>query len=159
MTMESKKEERLEIVDLHRKRELIEVVTKWTWREWGTADNYDFFKDLVQKSLNKDDIPQTFVALINNQPVGTVSLLKNDLKSRQDLSPWLASLYIAEEYRGRGIGRALQDFVMERAKSLGYRELYLFTRHSHYYKKNNWVFLEEGHSYAGYKVKIYRKSL
>jgi GNAT superfamily N-acetyltransferase len=149
----------VKIVDLHTRKDLIDVVAHWTWKEWGTENNFLFFKDLVKFSLNEDDIPQTYIALIDETPIGTVSLIKNDLKSRQDLSPWLASLYIAEEYRNKGIGKQLQDFVIERARSLGYKELYLFTRHNGYYEKNKWVYVEEGHSYPGDKVRIYKTVL
>lgn len=88
-----------------------------------------------------------------------MSLIKNDLKSRQDLSPWLASLYIIEEYRNGGLGKHLQNFVIERAKLLGYNELYLSTTHKGYYEKTQWEYKDEGHSYTGGKVRIYKKDL
>lgn len=147
----------LDIIDLNHRKDLIEIVAHWTWQEWGTENNYLFFKDLVQYSLNENSISQTFVALLDGEPVGTVSLIKNDLKSRQDLSPWLASLYIVEEFRHLGLGLKLQNFVIDRAELLGYKELYLFTKLFGYYEKNEWIFFDEGHSYFGDKVRIYKK--
>ena len=47
-----------------------------------------------------------------------VSLKENDLWSRKDLNPWMASLYVVPEYRGKGIGSSLVTHAAETAKTI-----------------------------------------
>ena len=84
----------LKIVNLEERRDLLNEVTSWLWKEWGTEKNYIFFKNLVEYSLNVEDIPQMFVALLDDAPIGAVGLWRNDLKSRKDLYPWLGGLFV-----------------------------------------------------------------
>lgn len=85
--------------------------------------------------MSKTDIAQTFVAICQDQFLGTVALWRNDLCARQDLYPWLACLYVKEEYRHYGIGIMLQNKVMEVAQKLGYSQIYLITNHDNLYEK------------------------
>ena len=54
-----------------------------------------------------DHIPTTLVAVKGGEPVGSVSLLEQDLAGWEHLTPWLASLYVRSDHRGRGIGKQL----------------------------------------------------
>ena len=83
-----------------------------------------------------------YIAKINDELVGTVSIWNNDLTSRQDLTPWLAALFIKDEYRGKGIGTLLQKKCIQVVKELGYKNLYLITDHENYYERTGWKFLE-----------------
>jgi N-acetylglutamate synthase-like GNAT family acetyltransferase len=49
------------------------------------------------------------------------------LPSRDDLSPWLASVYVDPPFRNRGIGASLVQRVAQEARTLGFPTLYLFT--------------------------------
>ncbi|HEY8909375.1 MAG TPA: GNAT family N-acetyltransferase [Desulfosporosinus sp.] len=149
----------LEIIHLSNRPDFIVHVTKWLWHEWGAPENEDFFKDLVEKGLNKKDIPQFFIALLDAKLVGTVALLRNDLKSRQDLYPWLACLFVDVDYRSKGIGIMLQNFAIKQTKSLGYDNLYLFTDLEDYYEKSGWEFIGTGCTYSGEYVRLYKMEL
>lgn len=60
------------------------------------------------------------IALFNNKPVGTCALLKMD-----DSSFELAKMTVADAYRGYGVGFMLGNFVIEKAKALNAKRLYL----------------------------------
>jgi len=62
--------------------------------------------------------------------IGRVSLFSNDLKERNDLTPWLGSLYVSTDYRNRGIAKQLMDKVIKTSRILGYEILYLRTEHA-----------------------------
>ena len=65
-----------------------------------------------------------FIAKCNNEAIGVVSLWVNDLKARQDLFPWMATLYVKEDYRNKGVGKKLQEISIEYAKQKNYSNLY-----------------------------------
>ena len=43
----------------------------------------------------------TFIALVNGELAGTISLWNCDMPSRQNLSPWLGGLYVNQKFRGK----------------------------------------------------------
>lgn len=71
-------------------------------------------------------IPTTLLALDGDDWVGTVSLLQNDHDRIRDYSPWLATLVVREQARGRGIGAALVRRCIADAAALGVPTLYLY---------------------------------
>lgn len=138
--------------------EIREIIAKWLWGFWGNPRNYGFYLSLVAHSKT-DDIPMIYVAFMDGKPVGTVGLLRADLFSRQDLFPWMADLYVCPEHRSRGIGSALQDFIIHRAKELGYIVIYLYTPLIGYYEKKGWEYMGDEMERDGETVRIYKKAI
>ena len=88
-------------------------------------------------------IPETFVAVKDTKLVGMASIVKHDMSTRKDLSPWLAAVYVAPEFRNRGIGSRLVRTVMQEADTLGLEMLYLFTPNRiRFYSRLGWKVLE-----------------
>lgn len=73
-------------------------------------------------------IPTTFVVedASTELPLGTVTLEEDDLPARPDLTPWMTSLYVRPDCRGRGLGKALVRHAVAYAKRLGLARLYLW---------------------------------
>jgi GNAT superfamily N-acetyltransferase len=134
------------------------LVARWLWSFWGAPGNFEFYRSMTEH-CNKDGIPALFIAFIDDMPVGTVALLRADLFSRQDLYPWMADLYVPPEHRNRGIGSALQDFVLDEAKKQGFDKIYLYTPLTGYYEKNGWEFMCEEMDRDCQIVRIYMKQL
>lgn len=72
-------------------------------------------------------IPTTLVAVEAGGPVGSVSLIEQDLPGWDHLSPWLASLFVRHGHRQQGIGKLLVAQATAKAREVGCHELYLFT--------------------------------
>ena len=88
-------------------------------------------------------LPVRYAAFFGGECVGTVSLVANDLACRE-YTPWLSSLYVAPEFRGRGVGRALISEVKTAARELGHGRLYLRTEFAGgYYRKLGWSYIEQ----------------
>jgi predicted N-acetyltransferase YhbS len=84
-------------------------------------------------------VPTTLVALEDRQPVGCASLLVSDLDGWEHLSPWVASVYVVPEWRGRGVGRLLVARAVEEARAMGIERVYLFTPGQQgYYERMGW---------------------
>lgn len=110
--------------------ELIPIVARWHHHEWGHLRAEKAIEWRSGQFIWTNDpsaIPLTFTACSESGPMGTASLVLNDIPERQDLSPWLASVYVQAEYRKQGIGSVLVNQVVGKANSLNHPILYLFT--------------------------------
>jgi predicted N-acetyltransferase YhbS len=77
--------------------------------------------------MSIDRIPIVLVARDDaGRMVGTASLLFDDLEG-DPRNPWLASVFVPAEQRGKGIASALVVAIEDAAMRLGYPQLYLFT--------------------------------
>src|SRR5690606_12830155 len=86
--------------------------------------------------------------------LGSASLLADDMSSHPELTPWLASVYVAEQHRGQGIGSTLVRRVMQHARDIGIKRLYLYTPDQEkLYARLGWQVLS-GEQYNGTAVTI-----
>ena len=125
---------------------LFEAVYDWNYRWWGVRDGISpaEVRCTLVHSLNRDKLPQTFVAVERGHALGMYQLsMIDDLYCRPDLYPWLIDVYVAEPFRGRGVGRALLATVPENARNAGLTELYLYTTHAGLYEKFGWTYVGE----------------
>jgi len=70
---------------------------------------------------------ETFVLFDGGQAVGTAGLMRSDLESRPDLTPWLGGLYVEPAFRGRGHATALVRQVEDLARAVPVPTLWLYT--------------------------------
>ena len=120
------------------------TVARWIHEEWThvTDPALETQIQTTRSWLNEDRIPLCLVALKGERCVGTVSIFVDDLHSRPDLTPWLAALYVEASCRNQGIGGALVARLLEVARGLGIRRLYLHTETaSDSYRRKGWRFL------------------
>lgn len=100
-------------------------------REW--AHLYAHWNESVAlsdfKAERKDtDFPTTWVAHHpSHGPMGSVSLVKDDLPGYPDLNPWLASLYVFPDFRNRGLANLLIRAALDFLRQKKYPHAYLFT--------------------------------
>ena len=146
----------IEFYDVAEHPELKDLIVRWLCESFGAPKNYEFWRSLVAH-CRSTDFPMIYVAFVDGTPTGTVGLSRADILSRQDLCPWLVALYVCSEFRCNGIGSALQDFAIEKAKDLGYDTLYLLTSLTGYYEKKDWEYMGDETNYDGTIVRIYRK--
>jgi GNAT superfamily N-acetyltransferase len=110
----------------------------------------------IQKKLNINKVPFILVALDGGDWVGTASLWEHDLDKRPDLTPWIAGVYVKENYRGQGIASQLINRVFDIAKKFGFKKIYLHTEHTHrLYEKLGWSRLEESINDQGEPTTVY----
>ncbi|MDW5501977.1 GNAT family N-acetyltransferase [Pseudomonas lundensis] len=134
-------------------------VIDWQWQAFGSESSRAFFASVVDSSLRGADLPITFIALLGDKPVGTVGLWRCDLISRQDLTPWLAALYVDESQRGSGLGLRLQQHVQDYSRDAGFSELYLYSDFSGYYERHGWRYLGDALDYPDRPVRLYHREL
>lgn len=141
----------MEIIKLEDSNNYIfDKLCEWNYNWWGIRNNDSFeaVKCYLEHSLCKDRIPQTYVALVDNQPVGMYQIsMSDDLETRPDIYPWLVNVYVDENFRGKGICKEMMNTVSENAKKMNLTELFLYTKHIGLYEKFGWKFVEEVKTY------------
>ena len=127
----------MQILDLHNHREFVPLLAEWHAAQWR---NYPPDREaLLLARSSEAGLPKTFFALHNGSPIGFVCLLSSNVPSRQDLTPWLASLYVVPEHRNKRVGQRLVEHCLIHTSMLGYERLYLFTSSAiAYYTKMGW---------------------
>ena len=93
---------------------------------------------------NNLDFPQIFVLKDKGQVIGSFTFKEHDLDEGEyaHFSPWLACVIIRKDLRGKGYGKLLLNYVDYFAQKL-FPQLYLFTKHTGYYEKIGFQFIEE----------------
>ncbi len=110
-------------------------------KHWVPGASVERNRNKLVDHLNTEQLPMAFVALHEEKPIGMVCLRKTD-GIQPSLTPWLGSLVVDPNYRGRKIGEALIDVVKVKAKSFGHEKLYLLAFDptiSEWYGRLGWV--------------------
>ena len=118
--------------------EVHEIIARWMWGFWGNQRNYEFYHSLILHSKT-DEIPMVYAAFLGGNPVGAVALLRADLSRGRTFFPGWPTFSVHSDYRSRGIGSALQDFIISKAKNW-VTWMYLYTPLIGYYEKG-WEYM------------------
>lgn len=139
----------LKIYNIKEKQGFLKEVAELTQKEWGTRTNSkEEFEEKINKKVSKiiDNFNNPFycklVLLDNDILIGFISIFPTDGDERNDLSPWYATMYVKEEFRGKGYSKILNDAILREAKNRGFKKLYLRTNLINYYEKFGALFLE-----------------
>ena len=133
---------RIEPIALH--RDQVATLAAWHHAQWGHLYShwtYEVCRDELDEHASRTQgLPTTLLALEGGELLGSVSLVFEDAPELQEHgSPWLASLYVKPQARGRGVGARLAHAAVERAREEGVGELFLFTpEHRDFYARLGW---------------------
>jgi predicted N-acetyltransferase YhbS len=137
--------------------EFLRTLAEWQHGEWGylrPGDTVEARMTRLGGWGERDRIPLTVVAQDDGELLGSASLIAHDMDTRMELTPWLAGVFVAPEYRRRGVGAALVRRIMTEAGRLNVPVLYLYTVHSEtFYASLGWS-LQEHTSYRDQNVAI-----
>lgn len=128
----------------------LDIITTWMYNWWGKIYNYSFekVKCFMEHSMQKDRLPQTYGLFLDEKIIGIYQFTYNDLDVRPDIYPWLANVYIDEEYRKQGYGRKLLESVKKTAQTaIDFQEIFLYTEHIGLYEKFDWKFVSNVDTY------------
>ncbi len=155
---------RLSFAYLADRPEAVPQICRWWFDEWGSLRPGDSVEDLtsrVRGLLSRDGLPIQIVAVLENAIVGVAALKLHEMF---DLYPekrfWLGSVFVAPEFRGRGIGSALAMKIVEIAQSQGIKAIHLQTQNltGGLYAKLGWEAVEQVH-YKGYDALVMVRQL
>jgi ribosomal protein S18 acetylase RimI-like enzyme len=84
-----------------------------------------FFSDLGDRTFLTKPGAQAFVATIDGQSCGVVSFYPDKDYFTDHARAYVDNLAVAQDVEGKGVGRALLDYVERWAREHGYREVVL----------------------------------
>ena len=136
-------------------------LAEWHFAEFGylnPANTLERYVERLTAALQKSDLPTAFIALDDGSLLGSASLVRQTITHPQ-LSPWLSSVYVDPQHRGRGIASALVGRVERAAAGIGFDRIYLFTPSSEkLYGSLGWELIEYSHHHE-LKIAIMSKRL
>ena len=132
--------EKQEIYNLKEKKEYLKEVIILEHMEWADNPSLNIKERINEKckkvelQLEQNDFCK-LILLIDNELVGFISIFPHDCDEENDLTPWYATMYVKEKYRGKGYSKILNDAIIKEAKKRGFKELYLKSELDNYYEK------------------------
>ncbi|MFM8342827.1 MAG: GNAT family N-acetyltransferase [Methylomonas sp.] len=151
----------MQILDLRDAPQQIPKLAEWHHQQWASLNpNGSLEKRIVkmQDYLSDELIPSTFIAK-TSRLLGSAAIVDNDMETWPELTPWLASVFVAPEYRRQGVGSQLVKHVMHKAKHAGIEAMYLFTPdQANFYQKLGWEVIAN-EEYRGHSVMVMRVRL
>ncbi len=95
-------------------------------KDYGLSE-VDSFQQLQHLATQGDGLEVALVAHVNGALAGICLLVREEIDALHAVSPWLASLFVAPEFRLHGVGRALVAAIEAHAAAKGVGTLYLYT--------------------------------
>ena len=133
-------------------KEFINHCYQWFGEEKNLT--YEDIKKDYQEIFN-NKLPKIRVLTINDTLIGFYEINEKDGIDNEEYTPYLATVYVKEEYRKKGYSTILINDAIEYVKELGYKDLYLHSRIENYYEKYGFEFLKEVKTKLGNK-RIYK---
>lgn len=136
-----------EIQALEARSPELKITALWRYEAFLKEDGFSLADSEAQltKLTTAPEGPETaLIAFVRERVAGVCLLVMHELESvHGDLSPWLASLFVAPEFRGHGVARRLIAATEDHARRHGVERLHLYTVDAEdLYRKCGWAVVE-----------------
>ena len=146
----------MNVINLRKNPQYKERAISYLQKIWASDASKAVYEDCISRSLvTESPLPIWYLLLESDNFIGCAGLITNDFISCMDLMPWLCSLYIEEEHRGKALGCLLIDRIKLDSANAGFKKLYLATDHVGYYEKYGFEFLCIGYHPWGESSRVY----
>lgn len=106
-----------------------------------------------------EDWETPFAAIANGRIVGMATITKTDYYPLPGVFPWISTIFVCEEFRGRRISEKLIDTANRYAKKLGFERTYIPTEHVGLYEKYGYRYVKEIVNYGNGVDRLYVKEI
>jgi len=106
-----------------------EIIARWRYDAFFAQDGITFeeSRDALRAWMEGPGYETALLAEVDGQPAGSCLFVREEIDPKHDLTPWLAALYVAPDFRGRSIATALVRAIEQHARDVGCAQLYLYT--------------------------------
>lgn len=136
-----------------RAEDLLEFVKSFSW------DAVKEHTVRVIKNWELEEWETPFVAIADERIIGMVTIMKTDYYPLPEIYPWISTLFVSEEYRGKRISEKLIDFANSYAKDLGFDKTYIPSEHIGLYEKYGYTYIKDIVNYGGDTDRLYAKEI
>ena len=134
-------------------------VAKWYADEWANSPTDTQAEERILKSLQErlqnKKIYAMKVVRVGEELAGVACLQERDMgDAHLELTPWLAGVYVKDEYRHKGIGLLLSKAIVQEVRNQKFPVCYLFSdKMESWYREQGWetIGLE---TYKGMQVAV-----
>lgn len=105
---------------------LVEIWYETLGKVWTPDIRLEDVQGRFDNHHNETSLPLMVVALWEGKPVGMAALREDDGLHSDD-KPWFGSLAVDPDFQNKGIGRRLAEEISDRARQLGFQEIFLLT--------------------------------
>ncbi len=138
----------VEIVRLKPNSPELQICAQWRYDAFLKSYGYSLLESgaqLTRLATQPDEYETALIALVDGRLAGICLLVLQEFEALHDVSPWLASLYVAPEFRKRGVARKLVGAIEDQAREHGVARLHLYTGDAeNFYLKCGWSLAEQG---------------
>ena len=138
----------IEITRLKPNSPELEICAAWRYEAFLKSYGYsllDSGAQLAKLATQPDEHETALIASVDGRLAGICLLVLQEFEPLHDVSPWLASLYVAPEFRKRGVARKLVAAIEDQARGHGVTRLHLYTGDAEkFYLKCGWSLAEQG---------------
>jgi GNAT superfamily N-acetyltransferase len=136
---------------------LLDTVVGWHWREWshGYADpDREEWRARLNARTRSDAVPFTLVAHLAEEAVACLSVCDDEADAGfPNRGPWLSGMLVLGRARNLGVGRALVQAAEQHVRSLGRRELWVWTTEAGpFYARCGWEYARRKEQLVGAAV-------
>lgn len=149
----------LRIDNLADRLEDLELIKKWLTQSQTNELLTKYCTNISLNKNNKFDIPMILIALLDEKPVGTISLLSDSMIKDNKYTPWISNMFVVEDKRNMGIGTYMHNYMLEEALTMGYEKLYVSTNLDGYFERLGWTYKETAITIIGNETNLYVKEL
>jgi GNAT superfamily N-acetyltransferase len=138
-----------------------EIVARWRFDAFFAQDGGTFeeSRDALRAWMAGLGYETALLAEVDGQPAGSCLFVREEIDPKHDLTPWLAALYVAPEFRKQGVASALVRAIEQHARDVGCRELHLYTITAEpLYAKLGWT-MRERFDWHGEKFVLMARAL
>lgn len=135
------------ITNLRSVPQFADTIADRGWNAWWTTSGVSLsqYRAYLDLMLESQSIPLAFVAHSGKTYLGSTLLIASDLDVRQNLSPWIAALWVDPDHRRQGIASELMAAARASVAELGYKVVYLSAEEkvTPYYLARGWRQIEK----------------
>lgn len=106
-----------------------------------------------------EDWETPFAALADDRIAGMATIARSDYYPLPEIFPWISTIFVSEEYRGRRISEKLIDFANGYAKKLGFDKTYIPTGYEGLYEKYGYRYIKDIVNYGNGVDRLYVKDI
>ncbi|MCR5848756.1 MAG: GNAT family N-acetyltransferase [Lachnospiraceae bacterium] len=109
------------------------------------------------KNWEFTDWETMFVAKADGKIIGMTSVMKEDYYPLPEITPWVSSVFVSEDYRGQRVSGKLIDYANEYLRNLGFKKSFIPSDKVGLYERFGYSYVKDITNYGGQDDHLYER--